>query len=60
MDATQIIEAIEIADVLFVALGGSAAVSEVLPHVSKVKSNSTIQLIFNTLKLIVGLFAKKK
>jgi len=60
MDILTIIEGIEIADVLISAVVGSAAVSEVLPHVKKVKANSLFQLCWNILKMIAGFFKKKQ
>jgi hypothetical protein len=59
MELAAIIEGIETADVLVTALAGSAAISEVLPHVKKVKANSTFQLCFNILKAVVGVFRSK-
>lgn len=59
MDILTIIEGIELADVAITALVGSATVSEVLPHIKKVKANSTFQLCFNFIKAGLGVFSKK-
>ena len=54
MDTTQIligvehiINGLEVVDVIVTEIAGSAAISEALPFVKKVKSNSTLQLICN-------------
>lgn len=60
MDIGTIIEGIEIADVLITTVTGSAAVSEVLPHMRKVKANSTFQLIWNIVKMVAGSLKKKE
>ena len=61
MDLGNIIEGISIADVLLMAAAPTAVavISEILPYVSKVKANSTIQLISNIFKLIISLLKKK-
>ncbi len=56
MNIGTIIEGIELADVIITALCGSAAVSEVLPHMKTVKANSTFQLCWNALRTITRIF----
>lgn len=58
MDVNAIISGIETADVLITALAGSAIVSETLPFVGRVKSNSTLQLCFNIIKAVLAVFKK--
>lgn len=52
MNIGTMIEGIEMADVLFGVLTGSYALSEVLPHVKKVKANSVFQLCSGAVKAI--------
>lgn len=56
-----IIEGIEVVDALIAAagFGGIAAVSETLPHIKKIKANSTFQLCLNMLKSLAGIFINK-
>ncbi len=56
-----VIEGIEVADALIAAagFGGIAAVSETLPHIKKIKANSTFQLCLNILKSLAGIFRAK-
>jgi hypothetical protein len=54
MDIKTIIDGIELADMIIAAICGSAAVSEILPHLKKVKANSTFQLCLNVLRAISG------
>lgn len=58
MDVAAIIEGIELIDMLITIVAGSHVVSEILPYMKKVKSNSTLQLGFNILKAVLGVFAK--
>lgn len=62
MDFSTIIAGIEVVDALAIAagFGGLTALSETLPHVKKVKANSTFQLCFNILKAVLGVFQKKE
>jgi hypothetical protein len=60
MDIGAIIQGVELADVALTALAGSAAVSEALPFMKKVKANSTLQLCFNILKAAVNIFKNSK
>lgn len=55
----EIIMGVELIDVIVTALCGSAAVSEVLPHIKRIKANSVFQLAFNVLKAIAGVFRKQ-
>lgn len=54
----KIVEGIEVADMIFAAVAGNYAISEALPFVKKVKANSTLQLGFNILKAVLGVFKK--
>lgn len=54
MDLTTIINGIELVDVALGVLSGTTIVSEILPHIKKVKANSTLQLLWNAVKLMAG------
>lgn len=58
MNIAAIIEGIEVMDIIITTVAGSHVVSEILPHMKKVKSNSTLQLGFNILKVILSVFVK--
>lgn len=58
MDIENILLGVEMADAIIAALAGSAAVSEILPFVKKIKANSALQLVWNVLKLL-GTSSKK-
>jgi hypothetical protein len=60
MDLAAVIEGIEIIDVIITALCGSAAISETLPHIKKIKANSVFQLGFNFLKTLLGALRSKQ
>jgi len=60
MEPIIIAEGIEIGIEIVAAIGGSALLSEALPFISRVKSNSTLQLVFNMLKTILSVFRKKE
>lgn len=60
MDFSQIISGIDAVDVVFTVLGTSTVVSEALPFMKEVKSNSTLQLCFNVLKMILNNFRVRK
>ncbi len=61
MDLGSIIDGLGVVDVLLLAAAPTAVavISEVLPYVSKVKANSTIQLVSNILKVLISLLKKK-
>ena len=59
MDITTVIEGMELAEALVIAVSGSHLISEILPHIKKVKANSTFQLGFNIMKALLNVFVKK-
>ena len=58
MNISTVIEGVELAEALVVAVSGSHLVSEILPHMKKVKANSTFQLGFNILKALLRVLVK--
>jgi len=60
MDITRIIEGIELVDVVVTGLAGTVVVSEMLPFMKNVESNSALQLVFNILRLVGGHLKKNK
>lgn len=60
MDLTNIIQGVELTEIIITGLAANTVVSEGLPFISKLKSNSTLQLIWNILKTVTGNLKNKK
>ena len=58
MDVNTIFQGLEAADVVIAALAANTVVTESLPFLKKIKSNSTLQLCFNIIKAVVDVVKK--